>query len=486
MNTKNLKLILAVALFIGFSINSNAQSPQKYFDNGMYEQAFVEAAYKQNKKVKLKEKFTDVIYKSYEIIYADHQKTIIAPESNWKRSYNRFIRLGKFRAKIKHQGVKPKIKDSYYDENLLNPLAIKFNNTNQLDLDQARIYENNNEHEKALPHYQKIRIRHNEVKAITELIPKLNIFDYQSMIDNCNQIIGDKYIEEAVLILGESEHSAEAAIDLVNLAAAYRPLSLEEKEIITLANLIKGEAWIKEAKRLVESGDKHNGRMAFELVEKAKKMRALTAEEVELGKRAEALGMTRVLIILNGEAVYTAASLSAQLNSKGKEKWVTYYFSSEGQQQMDFELLLTEAEPKIVLDKVRKKVEQQTREVEYWEEVTDANGKTTKVKKTRQAVGIVATLTQTKTATIKWTAMLKNLSDNQMSYNESKETKIELTHQYASLVSGDALALPQESTPDVNLESQPFPTDVEMKKQIEDLYKQELKTLILGWQIPWM
>ena len=485
-NSRNLNSILAITFLLGLSCSTFAQSPQKYFDNGMYEQAFVEAAYKQNKKVKLKEKYTDVIYKSYDIIYADHQKTIVAPESNWKRSYNRFIRLGKFRAKIKHEGVKPKIKDSYYDENLLNPLAIKFNNTNQLDLDQARIYENNNEHNKALPHYQKIKIRHNEVKSITELIPKLNIFDYQSMMDDCNQIIGDKYIEEAVLILGESEHSAEAAIDLVNLAAAYRPLSVEEKEIITLANLIKGEAWIKEAKKLVESGDKHNGRMAFELVEKAKKVRALTAEEVELGKQAESLGMTRVLISLASENIHTAASLSADLNSKVKEKWVTYYFSDEGSEKMDFEMLLTESAAKVVLGKVDKKVEQTTREVVYYEDVVDANGKTTKVKKTRQAVGIVATLTQTKTATVKWSAMLKNLSDNQMAYNESNETIIELTHQYASVISGDALALPENTTPDVDLSSQPFPTDQEMKKQIEDKYKLELKNLIKGWQIPWM
>ena len=55
---RNISMLLALAFIIGVSLPSYAQSPKKYLKNGFYEQAFVEAVYKQNKKVKLKKKYT--------------------------------------------------------------------------------------------------------------------------------------------------------------------------------------------------------------------------------------------------------------------------------------------------------------------------------------------------------------------------------------------------------------------------------------------
>jgi hypothetical protein len=58
--SKNIKAILTVAFLMSFTLPAFSQSPKKLLENGYYEQAYVDAVYKQNKKVKLKSKFTDL------------------------------------------------------------------------------------------------------------------------------------------------------------------------------------------------------------------------------------------------------------------------------------------------------------------------------------------------------------------------------------------------------------------------------------------
>ncbi|MEO9531837.1 MAG: hypothetical protein ABJG68_13740 [Crocinitomicaceae bacterium] len=478
-----LKSLSILLLFIGISFSSVAQSPQKYFDNGMYEKAYVQAVYKQNKKVKLKDKFTSVIYKSWDIIYADHLKTITDPESSWIASYNKVIRLTKFRAQVKHEGVRPQVKNALEDEEILDHLALKFNTANQIDIDNARQHEANQDYNNALALYKDIASRHRQAEPITTLTKKLQTRDYQKLIDNANQKMGDIYIADARSVLGTTEHSAIAAIDLVNLARSYRPLSPDEEGIIELANLIKGQAWLEEAKNLFATGTKQNARLAFELIEKARSKKALSAEEEQLSKDAKNLGMTRVSIFMQGDSLHSSSMFSGLLNGSKHSFWVTFYDAKSHPENMDFKMEITENKPTIFTGKLEKEIKQESKTVEYWVEETDANGNTKQVKKTREAIGVVAILRKRKIARLQWSAVLKDLRDGSSTYSESNESKVELINEYASLVSGDVLVMPEDTESKVDLESQGFPSDDEMKQQVTDTYISEFKTLIYTWQI---
>lgn len=462
------------------SISAISQSPKKYLKNGFYEKAFVEAVHKQNRKVKLKKKHTEVIYESYKKMCEKHTTNIISPATKWAYSYDQLIRMVRYRAKVTHPGVSENLENLLYNQPVLEHLAKKFNEENKSDIEVAKSYESVQNYEKAFDVYQGMKIRHDQAEPITTLSDRLILIDCESKIEFVNRKIGDQYIIEAkkFLKIGTKE-AANSAIELIKKARSHRPLDLEEEELLTLANLIIGESWIVEAKKLMQTPTKKNARLAYELMNRARSARTLTAEEEELLELAESMGMTRVLLKVKGDnPVNDASSLSGVLNKGKASNWLTYYYSSDYDQVIDFEMEISEKPPKVVLGNIRRQVKQSTKNVEYWEEEIDAEGNTVKVKKTRLAVAMVAIVSRTKTANMQWSLIVKDLRDGNAIHSETKETKIELTNEYVSLESGDILALPDNIESDIELDSQPFPTDQEMLLQVKDQYLSELISLV--------
>lgn len=461
-------------------LNLDAQSPKKLLENGYYEQAFVDAVYKQNKKVKLKPKFTDIIYASYDKIYAKQSEIITSAESNWQMAYNALIRTVRYRAKVKHPGVYENLKNMLYDSNLLDHLGSKFNQDNQRDLADAQQFEIQTKFDKAMKVYKGIEARHKQALEISTLKDRILIIDYEEKIKQTNRKIGDQYIKQATEMLGlATAESATKAIDLINLAKAYRPLSAEEEGLLDLAHIMRGNSWMQEAQNLMKSPTKKNARLAYELIEKVRKSRTLTPEEERLAEQAEDWGMTRILVKVKGtETVHSAEELSGFLNKSKRSKWIAFYHSNDESMAYDFEMVVTENKPTVTLGKRKKEIKQHTKTVEYWEDETDDQGNTTSVKKTRQAVAIVAEFSRTKTALLKWSVNVIDLTDGKVAFSESTESKIELTNQFAKLESGDVLAMPQDIETEVDLDSQPFPTNEEMLKQVKDLYLNDLNQTI--------
>ncbi len=62
------------------------------------------------------------------------------------------------------------------------------------------------------------------------------------------------------------------------------------------------------------------------------------------------------------------------------------------------------------------------------------------------------------------------MEDGKLIHSETEESLVEHTNEYASLESGDILALPENIETGVDLDSQPFPTDKEMKNQVTQNY----------------
>ncbi len=479
---RNVLSLLIGSIFILAGNSALAQSPKKYYKNGFYEKAFLGATKKQNKKVKLKEKHAEIIRNSYVKIYEKHGDQITSKETNWEQGYNTLIRLIGFRSKVKHPMIYDGLKNMLYDQTVLYALASKFNDENQKDLGNAAIAEGKEEFEKALKIYQNISVRHKQAEPITTLEERLSIVDFQSMIDATHIKIGDKCIAEASeLLLVGNKSSAEKAIQLIRKAKMYRPLDSEEENLLTLANLIIGESWITEAEDLMKTPTKQNARMAHDLLNKARSKRTLTPEQEDLFKRCEDLGMTRVLVEVKGESPkFDSNAFSGHLNKKKPSRWLNY-FVEKPDSKIDYNLLVNEGKPVVTLGKVRRRVEERTKTVEYWEEVTDSEGNTSKVKKTKQVSAMVIILSRTKTAQMSWTAQLTNPVTGAKEYSEVRVTKKEITHEFASLQSGDILALPENIETDVDLDSQPFPTDAEMINDIQGTYLSEL-TVFLKFQ----
>ena len=477
---RNFIAVSALTFFLGLSFSGLSQSPKKYLKNGFYEQAFVEAVYKQNKKVKLKKKYTEVIYESYDMVYKSHLKVIKSPEAKWQESINRFLRLNNFLSKVTHPGVFDKLDNPLYDPIALDNIASKFNASNLKDKEIARSFENVANYEKALALYEAVAKRHLEVINITNLQDRLILDDCESQIKNAKQKIGDKYILEArELLNGASKQEAIAAIDLIYKARTYRDLDIEEKELLVLANLIIGESWIAEAEKLLNTRTKKNARTAYALINRARGVRTLSTEEEQFLELAKDLGTTRILVKAKGDKpIHTAESLSGILNKKKSSQWITYYYEENDAETIDFDMEIAAIQPKVVLGDIRKKVTQNTKTVEYWVEEKDATGNTIKVKKTKIVVGMISTISRTKTAHIDWSILLKDRSDGNSAYSEAKETNIEIMHEFVSVESGDVLALPENVQSDVDLDSQPFPTDKEMINQILGIYSKELNAFI--------
>jgi hypothetical protein len=477
---RNFTAILTIAFFLSLSLSVFSQSPKKYLKNGFYEQAFVEAAHKQNKKVKLKAKHADVIIASYPVIYEKHIEVIKSPQTTWLQSYNRFIRMTNFRARVKHPGVYDKLKNILYDEVVLDYLATKFNNSNLKDLNAAESFESTADYEKALDKYKEISTRHEQATPITTFADRLTIIDYEARLEKTNQKIGDQYILEAEELLERmSKQGAEAAIKLIEKARSHRPLDFEEEELLTLANLIISSSWISEAKKLIGTRTKKNARLAYELINRARSTRTLTAEEEKLFETAKSLGMTRIVVkVKGGKPIHDSQSLSGSLNRKKSSQWITYYDKNNGAETIDFEMEITESQPKVVLGDVRKKVTQNTKTVEYWVDETDVDGNTTRVRKTRLAIAMASIVSRTKTAHINWSIVLKDLSNSSAVYSESKESKVEYTNEFVSLASGDILALPENIESEVDLDSQPFPPNKDMINQVKSKYLGELNAYV--------
>jgi len=476
----NLKAIFAITLFMSLSLSAYSQSPKKYLKNGYYEKAFVDAAHKQNKKVKLKKKHVEVINDSYKTIYEKHSAVITSSETDWQQSFNAFIRLSAFRAKVRHPGVYDKLENVLIDKTALDHVAKKFNDSNLSDLEVAASFESVGKHNKALELYEGMAARHEQVKTVPTLKDRLILIDCESKIDMANQKIGDQYIREAREILeGASKKGAESAIKLIEKARRHRPLDIEEEELLTLANLVIGESWILEAEKLINTRTKKNARLAFELINRTRTVRVLTAEEERLLETAKSLGTTRVLLNVKGkDPINDSKSLSGILNREKSTQWINYYFEKNAGEAIDFEMEITENQAKVKLGDIRKRVTQNTKTVEYWVEEKDSLGNVTKVKKTRLAVAMVTILSRTKTADVNWSIVLKDVADGKAVHSETKLTKHELTHEFVSLNSGDILALPENIESDIELDSQPFPTDKDMLNQVEKLYLHELNSLV--------
>jgi len=473
-----------LTLLLMFSTFSLAQSPKKLLENGFYEQAFVDAVYKQNKKVKLKSKFTDVIYKSYDLIYQKHGEFITSSETDWAVGYSKFIRVVKFRSKVKHPGVYDNLKNILYDKVMLDHLANKFNGENQKNLIQAAQFENKKQFDKALEVYQKIKKRHQEAEPITTLSDRISLVDFEEKITQTNQKIGDQYIEEASQVLTTTEESAVAAIKLIEQARTYRPLSLEEEELLKLANLVKSQSWLKQAEELLKSGTKKNARLAFELINKAGTIRTLSATEENLKERAKTEGTTSVLVQISGNSpVHNAKEIAGILNRYNKSKWLVFFDSKPTVQKIDFTLNVEESQPKVTLGDKKRKVTQETKTVEYYEEEIDDAGNSKQVKKTKQVTALVAVLSRTKFAELDWKYTLKDEQNGNVVITEINTTRVEKKNEYASLESGDILALPENIETKVDLDSQPFPTDDEMRKSVIDNYINELCKLMKSNQI---
>lgn len=461
-------------------VETKAQSPKKLLANGYYEQAFLKAAKKQNKKVKLKQKHASIIYESYETIYSKGSNWIAMHETSWQQSYNKLIRVIGFRAAVKHPGVYDKLENMLYDGTVLNSLAHKFNNANTNDINLALGYEANKDYLKAIGHYKQIKSREGQAKPISTLSDKITLIDWEEKINDANIKIGDEYIKEAQkLVEKQDKISANEAIRLINNARNHRPLDQDEEDLLTLANLIIGDSWSEEARKLLSTPTKRNARLAFELLNKTRSKKTLTEEEEEMIAKAKNLGTTRVLVkVMGTKPIHTNESLSGTLNAKKRSQWISYLFRDNSNYEIDFTLELNENKPNVMLGKVNKRIEQRTKQVEYWEEETDANGNKTKVKKTKEVVGMFAILDQTKTAQLNWTLSLKDLNNGQAIYSETETTTHHITHEYASLESGDILAIPDNMETEVDLDSQPFPEDDAMAKEVREKYIFEMTKFI--------
>jgi tetratricopeptide (TPR) repeat protein len=479
-HSKKIRVIILLTFILGIGIDGYSQSPKKLLENGFYEQAFANAVYKQNKKVKLKKKFTEVIFPAYDLIYANFSKTVASEDATWQQSYNAFILVSKYRKQVTHAGVKDKLKNILYDKTNLDNLGTKFNDANQNDINEARTLESKGKFDKALELYKAIGIRHKQVAPITTLKDRILIIDFEEMIENTNRKIGDQLIAEATeKIAAGSVKNANKAIELIEKARRYRPLDSSEEALLELAHLIKSNSMMDDAKKMMNTPTKKNARLAFELIERVRSMRTLSPEEERLSERARDWGTTRILVTVKGtNPVNSKESLSGFLNDAKKSKWISYYYSKSDAASFDFEMEVTENQPKVVLGKRQKKISQQTKQVEYFEDETDSLGNTTQVKKTRTALAIVAVLSRTKTASLSWSIVLKDLSGGKAAFSETTDSKIEITNEFASLESGDVLALPENIETDVDLDSQPFPTDKEMLQQVKQLYLSELISLL--------
>lgn len=472
--------LLFVTLFSIAAFSSYSQSPKKYWENGMYEKAYVNAVYKQNKKVKLKPKLTDIIYKSYAKIYQVQGDIIRNNETNWEQSYNALLLTAAYRAKSRHQGVNANLKDMLLDTEILNRLGQKFNFDNEKDLTKAASNEINGDYSKAIDIYLIIGKRHNQALQITNFEDRIEMIDYTEKIEDCNRRIGDQYIQEAREILNSgSTKSSKDAIKLIEKARSYRPLSLEEESLLELANMMMSNTMIQDAEKLLATPTKKNARLAYELIEHVRNMRVLTSEEERLSEQAKDWGTTRILVSVDGnDPTNTSESLSGFLNKSKNSKWINYYFTKEQDLSFDFNMEVKENKPTVELGKTRREVRQESKNVEYYEDETDSLGNTTKVKKTRKAIALVAILSRTKTATLFWTITVKDLTDGKAVYSKTEETKVDYTNQFAKVESGDILALPDNIETDVDLDSQPFPSDQEMIKEVQDLYLNELNKAV--------
>lgn len=475
LRIKNIVLVMLIMIVT----SAQAQSPKKLLANGYYEQAFVEATKKQNKKVKLKAKLTDVIYKSYDLIYDNGSTIISSGTHDWNTSFNALIRVNSFRKSVKHPGVNKNLKDILFDENMLGNLIVKFDKENQRDLDKAVALEGEEKFLKARDIYNQIKLRQEQAIQISTVKEELSLIDTEERIKFVNQRIGDQFIDEAEKLLFDgTKENAKEAINLINKAKSYRTLDRDEEELLTLANLIIRDSWMQEAKDLLRTRTKRNGRLAYELINKTRSIKSLIAEEELLLQESQELGMTKVRLTIKGKnPIHTSDVLSGILNKERSTPWITYY-SSDSDVNVDLDLEITENTPRVVLGDVRKRVEQRTKKVEYYENETDGSGNTVKVKKTKNVTAMVAILSRTKSSHISWTASLTDKTDSRKVYVENRESKIERINEFASVESGDILALPDNIESDVALDSQPFPTDKEMSDLVLQLYLKELQLFL--------
>jgi hypothetical protein len=472
-------IILLTVCILFFNWGSFAQSPKKLLANGYYEQAFLDATKKQNKKVKLKKKHTSVIFKSFDLIYEKGTGIISSSSYDWKTSYEQLIRVVSFRSKVKHPGVYDKLKNILYDENVLGNVSSKFNQENKLDLDQAASFENEEKYTKALEIYQQIKLRQEQSITITTLKNRIEAIDIDDKLNHVNKKIGDQYIEQAKQHLyNGTQKDAKDAIELIKKARSHRLLDQEEEELLTLANLIIKDSWMQEAKELLKTNTKRNGRLAYELIKKARSLKGLSSEEELLSKQALAMGMTNVRLIVKGKnGIHTAKNLAGILNKERLSEWITYY-DMDSELKMDFDFELTEVKPKTVLEDIRKRIEQRTKTVEYYEEQTNSAGEIVKVKKTKNVHAFVAIFSRTKYSTLEWTVSLIDKIDGKIIYTESNVSRVEKVNEFASLESGDILALPENIETEISLDSQPFPTDKQMDDLVTRLYLKELSKFL--------
>jgi hypothetical protein len=469
------KTLVISLLTTCFNWGSLAQKPKKLLANGYYEQAFLEASKKQNKKVKLKQKHTSIIDQSFDIIYAKGIDIITSSNYNWKQSYDQFLRVANFRSKVKHPGVVDKLKNNFYDDLLLDHLATKFNQENNLDLNKANEYTLEEKFFKAMEILLEIKVRHEQASKISTFKNRLDLIDIEEKITQTHIQIGNQFIEQArKRLVDGSQKDAKEAIESINNARKHRPLDQEEEELLKLANLIIKESWMQEAKILLNTNTKRNGRLAYELIKKARSIKSLTTEEEILSRQALAMGMTNIRVVVsNKNGVHDSKNLSGILNKENISEWITYY-DMESDLKMDFELEIIESKPKIVLGDIRKRIEQRTKAVEYFENETNASGQVIKVKKTKNVQAFVAIFSRTKTATLVWKISLIDPVDGKIIYTENNTSKIERVNQFASLESGDILAMPDNIETEISLDSQPFPTDIEMNDLVTRLYLKEL------------
>lgn len=469
------------SLLLSFCISSNAlgQSPRKYLENGFVETAFSEASRKQNRRVKLKQKHVDVILESYGLLYANHANNIASAQANWDQSYKSTMRVVKLRSCVTHPGVYNQLTNILYDNDVLDDLASKFNHASSSVLDLSTQLESEGRYEEAVLQYQEIGRIQRDALRIATLGDRITMIDHNIRIAQAKGRIGDQFISMAEEQLAlRTKFGAQRAIDFINKARKYRPLSSEEEAMFDTAHVLIGGKLIDQARELLTSGTKQNARKAFSLIREAGKFMELNAEEESLLDQAQNLGTTHILVKMqDGSPVNTAQSFSGILNKRGATPWLAYHFKDSKEIGTDYVLEITENRPGVKLGDTRKRVYNNTRTVEYYEEVyengqikKDANGKPVKVKKKRLAIGVIAVLSRTKTANLDWSFTLKDPKTGRSVHSDLGESKIELTNEYASLVSGDILALPEDIETNVNLDSQPFPEDKDMLNQVTQLY----------------
>ena len=188
--------------------------------------------------------------------------------------------------------------------------------------------------------------------------------------------------------------------------------------------------------------------------------------------------MTTVRLNMKGKnGIHTSQTLSGILNKERSTPWITYY-ASDSDIEADLEMEITENKPRVILGDVRRRVEQRTKQVEYYENETDANGNTVKVKRTKNVTAMVAILSRTKSSHINWSISLTDKANGSVVYAENNESSIERINEFASVESGDILALPENIESDVALDSQSFPTDKEMNDLVTKLYLKELEIFL--------